>query len=193
MCLIFQDEKERRRIMAKFVGKGLSDGEKVAYFADVMTKEEVVEWLRGYDIDVTDEIAANNLVVQDSVSAYCPDGIFVPDEMLDRLKAFYNQSIDDGYKFARGSGEMSWALKGILGSERLMEYESWLNVVFQTHPITGICQYDASKFSGSLIMDALKVHPMMIVKGQIVHNPYYMSPELFLKEFSNRAENKTKA
>ncbi len=186
MCLVFQDEKERRQIMSKFVGTGLLCKEKVAYFADVMTKEEVVDWLKEISPNISEEIAANNLFVQDTLSAYCPDGKFVPDEMLDRLIAFYNDSIENGYGNVRASGEMSWALKGIPGSEKLMEYESRLNIVFKTYPITGICQYDANKFSGALIMDALRVHPMMIVKGQIVHNPYYLSPELFLEEFRNR-------
>ena len=192
MCLIFQDENERRKIMAKFIRKGLSDGEKVAYYADVMTPKEVVDWLQGFDINVTGEMASNNLVVQDSLTTYCPNGKFVPDEMLEQLKAFYLQSIEEGYTHVRASGEMSWALKGIPGSERLIEYEAWLNVVFQTHPVTGICQYDANKFSGALIMDVLKVHPMMIVKGNIVHNPYYLTLELFLKELSTRSKNKAK-
>jgi hypothetical protein len=190
MCLIFQDETERRKIISKFLEKGLLEQEKVAYFADVMTKEEVVEWLRGCDINITEELAASNLVVLDSVSAYCPEGKFVPEEMLGRLKSFYNESVAKGYRQGRVSGEMSWALKGIPGSDRLMEYEAWVNEVFKTHPVTAICQYDANKFSGTLIMDVLKVHPMMIVKGQIVHNPYYMTLELFLKEFSSRIENK---
>ncbi len=187
MCLIFQDETERRQIMSKFVAKGLADGERVAYFADVMTKEEVIDWLREADIDVPEEMAQSNLVVQDTFTAYCPEGRFVTGEMLDRLKAYFSESIAAGYSLARVSGEMSWALKGIPGSERVMEYEAWVNVVFKTHPITAICQYDANKFSGSLIMDALMVHPMMIVRGQIVHNPYYRSPEAFLAEFNSRS------
>jgi len=191
MCLIFQDENERRKIISKFLEKGLLEHEKVAYFADVMTKEEVVDWLRGCDININEAMAANNLTVQDSVTAYCFEGKFVPEEMLGRLKVFYNDSFAQGYSQGRVSGEMSWALKGIPGSDRLMEYEAWVNEVFKTHPITAICQYDANKFSGAMIMDVLKVHPMMIVKGQIVHNPYFMSLELFLKEFSGR--NKTKA
>ena len=193
MCLIFQHEIERRNIIAKFLEKGLLEQEKVAYFADVMTRDEVVEWLRGCNINITEEMAATNLVVEDSVTAYCPQGKFVPEEMLGRLKAFYNESVAKGYRQGRVSGEMSWALKGIPGSDRLMEYEAWVNEVFKTHPVTAICQYDANKFSGTLIMDVLKVHPMMIVKGQIVHNPYYMTLDLFLKEFSGRSENKSKA
>ncbi|MCX6270941.1 MAG: MEDS domain-containing protein [Bacteroidetes bacterium] len=186
MCLIFQDEKERRKIISKFLEKGLLEHEKVAYFADVMTREEVIKWLQGCEIDITEAITASDLEIQDSITAYCSGGKFVPAVMLERLKTFYNDFVANGYKHGRVSGEMSWALKGIPGSERLMEYEAWVNEVFKTHPITAICQYDANKFSGTVIMDVLRVHPMMIVRGQIVHNPYYMTTEMFLKEFSTR-------
>jgi hypothetical protein len=190
MCLIFQDEKERRRIVAKFISRGLTDGEEVVYFADVMTREEVVVWLRELEIDISNEIALSNLIVQDTRTAYCPNGKFIPDEMLERLKSFCIQSNGHGYTNVRVSGEMTWALKGIPGSKKLMEYEARVNEVLKTHPITAICQYDAARFSGYWILDALKVHPLMIVRGQIVHSPYYMGPDLFLKEFSDRVENK---
>ncbi len=193
MCFIFQDEKERRKIITKFLGKGLQEQENVAYFADRMTREEVIDWLKGFDVDITGAITANNFGVHDSTDTYCPNGKFIPVEMLDRLKTFYNDSFAKGFTQGRVSGEMSWALRGIPGSDRLMEYEAWVNEVFKTHPITAICQYDANKFSGSLIMDVLKVHPMMIVKGQIVYNPYYMQLELFLKEFFDRNENMPKS
>jgi hypothetical protein len=188
MCMIFQDETERRRIIGKFIGTGLATGEKVAYFADVMTKEEIIDWLKGMDINVTDELASNHLHVQDTLTAYCPGGKFVVEDMLGRLKAFYDESVEQRYRQARVSGEMSWALRGLPGSDRLMEYEAWVNVVLRTHPLSAICQYDANKFSGALIMDALKVHPMMIVRGQIIHNPYFLAPNVFLEEFSKRSE-----
>ena len=75
---------------------------------------------------------------------------------------------------------------GTPGSDRLMEYEALVNNVLKTHPITAVCQYDANRFSGATIVDVLKVHPMMIVRGQIVRNPYYMKPEDFLKDFRER-------
>lgn len=36
-------------------------------------------------------------------------------------------------------------------------------------------------------MDVLSVHPMMIVRGQLVNNPYYIEPEEFLKQLNNRS------
>jgi hypothetical protein len=113
---------------------------------------------------------------------YCPNGKFVPEEMLETLRQFYNFSIGKGYKSCRVSGEMHWALQQISGSERLMEYEALVNNVLVTHPVTAICQYDARKFSGELIIDCLKVHPYMIINGQVIQNPYFLNPEEFLKQ-----------
>jgi hypothetical protein len=182
ICLIFQDETERKTIMAKYVGQGLKDEEKVAYFADTMTKKDVLEWLVESGVDLGKNSSVENLTVQDTMSTYCPGGKFEVNTMLEKLKDFYRTSKEMGYDNGRITGEMSWALKGFPGSDRLMEYESWVNIVFKDYPITAICQYDANKFSGAMIMDALRVHPMMIVRGQIVYNPYYLSPDIFLEE-----------
>jgi len=78
---------------------------------------------------------------------------------------------------ARVTGEMSWALRGYPGSERLMEYEARINKVVQTHPITAMCQYDANKFDGDLIFKALQGHPYMVMNAQLVKNPYYVGAE----------------
>lgn len=81
---------------------------------------------------------------------------------------------------------MSWALKGVPGSDRLMEYEARVNDLLVKYPVTAICQYDARKFDGATILQCLKVHPHMIVHGQIIRNPYYMKTEDFLKEYSSK-------
>lgn len=180
MCLIYTSEKERRRVIERFLQSGILGKEKVSYFADVMTPQEVCDWLHDMEIDLP---ADDRFSVLSAENTYCPNGTFVPESMLNTLRGFYTQAITDNYPNARVSGEMSWALKGIPGSDRLMEYEALVNEVLVTHPVTAICQYDANRFNGATIFDVLKVHPMMIVHGQIVHNPYYMKPQDFLKEY----------
>jgi hypothetical protein len=58
--------------------------------------------------------------------------------------------------------------------------------VTRTYPYTACCQYDARRFDGETIMDVLSVHPVMIVRGQLVKNPYYIEPEIFLSEYATR-------
>lgn len=174
MCLIFRNEAERRRIAARFIESGFLDGEKVGYFADTATVDDVKEWLASMDVDITRAEEEALLSIDPALDVYCPDGTFVPDRMLDTLRSTWNDSVSQGYPNVRVSGEMSWALQGLPGSDRLIEYEARVNQVVESHPVTAMCQYDANKFSGSLIYQALQVHPWMVVNGQVVENPYYL-------------------
>ncbi len=177
ICLVFRDEKERRKIVSKFIKSGVLDNEQVAYFADVAEPFEVVDWLESMGVDLSGALDTPSFSVSGAVETYCPDNTFSPERMWNKLKEAYNESHQRGYSNARVTGEMSWALRGIEGSERLSEYESGINWVVKTHPITAMCQYDDNKFSGKTIYKALQVHPYLVVNGQLVENPYYISEE----------------
>ena len=79
---------------------------------------------------------------------------------------------------------MTWALRCLSDSDRLMEYEALLNTVTDTFPHSGMCQYDARIFDGATLFKVLRVHPYMIVQGQIVNNPFYVRPEEFMAELN---------
>lgn len=181
MCLIYSSEAERRSLIAKFLGSGLADGEKVSYFADSATLEEVHQWFADMGVEIPADGREGQFNVLNAEKTYCPEGKFVPETMLGTLRAYYKQTMGEGYSGGRVSGEMTWALRGIPGSDRLMEYEALVNNVLAEHPITAFCQYDANRFDGATILDVLRVHPMMVVHGQIVQNPYYLKPEDFLR------------
>ena len=183
MCLIYDNDSQCRKIISRFLSGGLASGEQVGYFADSSTPEEVRYWLKEMGVSVPNEGPGGPFNVYTAEKVYCPCGKFVPSEMLAKLKDFYTTAITDGYKGVRVSGEMSWALKNIPGSECLMEYEALVNTILEEYPVTPICQYDARRFNGTTLLNVLRVHPMMIVNGQIVHNPYYMKPEDFLTGF----------
>lgn len=90
-----------------------------------------------------------------------------------------------GFSGSRACGEMTWVLRGIPGSERLLEYEVGLNMIEDDFPRIGMCQYDARLFDGVTLFKVLQVHPFMVAQGQIVRNPFYMKPEEFLKQLKS--------
>lgn len=187
MCVMYRDENERREVISKYIKSGLLNNEKIGYFADTMTPAEVKSWLEEMDVDVPDDLNSKQFSIAIATQTYCPNGQFVVEDMLEVLKGYYNKSIEEGFTGARATGEMSWALRGIPGSDRLLEYEALINTLIDTHPITTVCQYDVSRFDGGIIFDVLQVHPMLIVHGQLVKNPAYVTPDTFLKEFRRRA------
>jgi len=180
VCLLYSDDRERRDEIGAYLSLGLEGREKVGYFADTTAPEEIAAWLAS--AGAAPGAIEEAFRVLDAPGVYCPSGRFEPDEMLATLRRFYEEAIGAGYPGARITGEMTWALRGFPGSERLVEYEARINTLVEATPITAVCQYDARRFDGATILDVLRVHPMMIVHGQIVRNPYYTRPEeLFTK------------
>lgn len=186
MCMIYNSEEERQKIISKFLEGGLSTGEKVGYFVDEMSPDQIREWLAGMGVELPDSEKTDSFSVTSTAETYHPTGIFEPEHMLNNLRTFYETAKEENYPASRVTGEMSWTLKGIPGSDQLMVYEAKLNDVLEKYPVTAICQYDANKFDGATILECLQVHPYMIVHGQIVRNPYYMKADDFLKERAAR-------
>ncbi|MBS0368185.1 MAG: MEDS domain-containing protein [Proteobacteria bacterium] len=176
MCFIFNDDNERRQVLAKYIQSGLDSDEQVAYFVDTMTPDELRAQLRKLGVALPDH-DDRQCILRTAEETYCPDGTFSPDRMLGTLESAWVRSRHDGFKGLRVTGEMNWALRGHPGSELLIEYESRVNQLLRKVPVTAICQYDARLFDGETLYRLLKVHPMMIVDGRVVKNPYYIVAE----------------
>jgi len=180
MCMIFNDDAERRSVIAKYIQSGLDANEQVGYFVDTMSAEDLKRWMRELGVALPDELEGRQYSVAEAAQTYCPDGTFQVERMIDTVGAAYFRSIREGYAGARVAGEMTWATRGLAGSENLAEYECRVNILVRTVPTTAVCQYDARRFDGAMLYDILSVHPMMIVHGQVVRNPYYVEAEDFL-------------
>ena len=113
----------------------------------------------------------------------CIRDSFSPEVMFDTLRGFRAAGDQAGYDGARVSGEMSWALRDIPGHERLLEYEAKVTGVLAECEVTAICQYDAAAWDGATLLHVLRVHPMMVVRGQVVENPFFMQPEDYLRAY----------
>jgi len=77
---------------------------------------------------------------------------------------------------------MEWALVDLPGVEDLIEFETRVNYVVPKYDDTVICAYDLSKFGASVVMDALRTHPVVIVGGLLQENPFFVPPDQFLHE-----------
>ena len=185
VCLIYDSEAQRRRIVCEYLAAGLRQGELVRYIADATTPEQVRSWL----LELVAKLPEDGpLSLFKAESFYCPGGRFDPKELIDGMLPRFDLAQKAGYSGVRSSGEMSWALKGIPGSDRWLEYETLLNTVGGGFPHTGMCQYDARLFDGATLFKVLQVHPFMIAQGRIVRNPFYIKPEEFLAKLEMNRE-----
>lgn len=186
ICYIYNDDDERLEVIAKYLKSGQHAREKLLYLVDAMTSDELITCLERLGVDF-ENARPGDITLADAAPAYCPSGVFKTAEMLEIVKQFYLNSLDEGFAGSRGTGEMSWCLKeGRANHLDIMRYEAQLNYLLAEYPYTACCQYDARKFDGQTIMDVLSVHPMMIIRGQLVKNPYFVDPAIFLKQLEAR-------
>lgn len=176
LCLIYDDEAQRRKIISEYLAAGVKRGELVRYFTDTTAPETIRTWLVEAGAEPRDEESFRIIKAE---NAYCPSGSFVPQQVLDNAVSRYAVAKAAGYTGSRACGEMSWVLRGISGSDRFLEYETGLNLIREDFPFIGMCQYDARLFDGTTLFQILQVHPYMVAQGQIVKNPFYLKPEEF--------------
>ncbi|MGO9313631.1 MAG: MEDS domain-containing protein [Syntrophobacteraceae bacterium] len=193
ICQISSNDEERQESLLKFILSGLQSKERTSCFSDKATEQAVGEYLGNYGISYADAIDSGALTLAGTKDIYFEHGRFDPERMLSILSKYYDDSVAQGYPAARVIGEMTPEVQHVTGGNRLLEYESKVSLLLRDHPVTAVCQYDARSFDGAMIMDILKVHPFMVIRGSVVRNPFFIKPEEFLDQFNCEHSQGTKA
>lgn len=182
ICQIYTDEMERDDSLMKFLLKGIQTGELNACFSANICRDKLAAFFSENGVSL-DEVEKSGLLLRrDPHEVYFLDNRFDPDRMIGLLTNFHKDSQQRHCTGARVIGEMSTEILKVDGGSRLLEYESRVSVLLRERPVTAVCQYDARVFDGATILEVLKVHPMMIVRGSVVQNPFFIPPEEILKD-----------
>jgi PAS domain S-box-containing protein len=190
LCHLYETDKERRTVLAPFLRHGLAGGEKVLYLVDAHTTRVVLDYLRGdasidseHCLDVEPYLSRGQLDILTCDDTYLRGGIFDADRMIALLHAKTERALAEGYPALRAVGEMTWALQGLPGSERLIEYEAALNEFLPTSRCMTLCQYDRRRFDPAVLLDVLRTHPIAIVGTDIYESVYYIPPDEMIGGF----------
>jgi diguanylate cyclase (GGDEF)-like protein len=174
ICYFYGSDEERRHVLPQYIRHGLAERESVDYVADVPARKDLPRALAKLDIPLDDSHFPGLLEALTVKQGYFPDGYFAVDSMLARLRAKYEQRKQAGYAGSRMAGEQTWALRGVPGADQVLECESRINQMLEEIPLTVMCQYDTRKFDGAMLFDVLSVHPVIIVRGHVLRNPFYV-------------------
>lgn len=185
LCCIYEDKKSSLPAIALFVLGGLEQGEKCLYIVDDRTKEDIIRYFKDHDIDIDGYLEKNQIEFLTRKETYLKDGYFDPDEMIDLLKRAEKEALDEGYRGLRVTGEMTWVLTDLLGTEKLMEYEAKLNKFLPGSNVMALCQYNEKRFSPEILTDVLHTHPRVLLQDRLFENPFYLPPDPFLAQLKD--------
>jgi excisionase family DNA binding protein len=160
ICLFFNNPDEQWEMMRPYLLAHLSANEPVLYIQDGTPVERLMELLRAEGLPLEELIARGLLRVLPPTQAYLLSGSFDAHRMVAFMELAIRGALEAGYKRMFITGEMTWSLAGVPGSEQMMSYEGWLNPLIEKYPgVTIVCQYDLKRFKGPSILDALLTHP----------------------------------
>ena len=178
-ALIYRTRAEQFLTTAPFIRSGLERNERCLYIAHDNSIPLVLERFSRFGIDVSAAQEERALVVVTKKETYQKHGIFEPEKMVAELRAEVATTLRMGFSGLRATGEMAWALDTPEALGRLTEYEGILQKEFSSH-LTGLCQYDETRFSSLMLSDMIRIHPKLVLRGGVISNPFLESPERVL-------------
>jgi len=186
LCSIYETKEEHFSVAIPFIRAGLDRGEKCVYVADDGTEDNVREAMHAEGIDVERAVASRALVLTTKEQTYLKRGSFDPDWMFTFWKAATVSAMREGFSVLRATGETEWLLTGSPGIEHWMEYESRVTHTLSENHCFALCQYNRHMLPPEIILDVIRTHPIVIYRGKVCKNFYYVPPDEFLA--ANRAE-----
>src|SRR5712671_75892 len=186
ICAFFNSIDEEHRVLRSFFKDGFDRGEKATHIVDPEKREEHLKRLAEAGINVQGVMDTGQLEVRPWQDAYLRGDHFDQNAMLALIEEVLQSANTAGYPLTRLLAHMEWALLDKPGVDNLVEYETRLNYVLPKYDDAVVCTYDLSKFGGSVTMDIMRTHPVVIIGGILQENPFFVPPDQFLLELRER-------
>ena len=182
VCAFFNGLDEHYRVLRSFIKGGFDHGDKAFHLVDPQRQDEHLRRLADAGIDVDEAIDSGQLEVHPWQDGPLRGDRFDKDTWLAGFEQVLRSGPTAGYAQTRFLAQMEWALEDLPGLEDMIEFESVVNQVVPKYPDAVICSYDLSKFGASMVISALRTHPLVIIGGLLHENPFYVEPDQFLLE-----------
>jgi MEDS: MEthanogen/methylotroph, DcmR Sensory domain len=186
VCAFFHTQDQEDRVLVPFFKEGIDRGEKAFCVLDSKKRMHLLKKLGLAGIEVTSAEKHGQLEVKKWEETYVQEGRFDQDAMLAFIQDVLSQGTEKGFALTRFVARMEWAREYRVGINELVEYETRLNQVLRRFNDPVICVYNLAKFDAGVVLDILRTHPIVIIGDLVAENPFFVPPDVFLRELSER-------
>jgi len=186
VCAFFNSDEEEYRVLLPFIKDGLKSGDKAVHVLNPEQRRDHLQRLAAAGIDPVATQQSGQLELRTNTEVYLPDGRFDQDRMLEVFEQLASGNAKGGFPLSRICCRMDWAVEDRSHVDNVIQFESRVNDVWRRHDDAVICTYHLSQFGGDAVIDIMRTHPMVIVGGILQHNPFFVPPHEFLREYRQR-------
>jgi transcriptional repressor of dcmA and dcmR len=151
LCSLYETDLGRVKLSVPFLADGSRAGSRCFLVASKPTQDLIVSHLEEVFADTRTAINDSRLVITDGIPS--SQGLYAYFEQQ------FLESTRQGDQFIRVLGDMAWAVDKGMSVEDLMKFERRYNhVLAKSFAVVSLCQYDARRFAGTEVLNALKNH-----------------------------------
>jgi hypothetical protein len=185
VCAFFSSQEAEEAVYLPFIQAGIAAGEKCVHILEAERRDEKRAKLGALGIDIAAAEDTGQLELRPWEHAHVVGGHFDQARMLDGL-ARAAASGGNAFGCTRLWSNQEWSLKDIPGVEDILEYEARFNYIWPKYNDVFVCVYDITKYRPNFLMQVLRTHPFSIVDNVLKENPFYVPPDVFLRELHSR-------
>ena len=180
LCSLHQTDEQHHEILRAFWEGGLERHERIIYIADQHTSKPAMSQLERNGIHLQPYMATGQVRIFTVFQSFLHKGVFDPAKATSWLDQEVKRARAEGFEATRIAAEMTWVLRGAVGSERLIDYEVELNRLVQSGMCRILCLYDKRRFSPAVLQYVFASHPAVVLGTAVHRNSYYnVSPAIF--------------
>ncbi|MDE2149096.1 MAG: MEDS domain-containing protein [Gammaproteobacteria bacterium] len=151
LCAFYESDLGRLKLAVPYLADGLRTGDLCYLVASREVQETILENLR-------EVYAGVDAAVDQGRLALC-DGMPSVQKIYEYFERSFVMAMRSGGQALRVLGDMAWFLDEDMGVPELVEFETRYNhSLAHQFPVVSLCQYDARRFSGMGVVNALKCH-----------------------------------
>jgi hypothetical protein len=188
-CAFFDSEDEEYRVLLPFIKDGFARGERAVHVVSPHRHGRHLETLAGAGINAVDAERRGQLDIRLSTETYLHDGRFDQNRMLKAFEEIASLR-EEMYSANRIVCQMDWLCDHHCCMHEVIEFEARINDLWSRRSDTVVCVYDLAKFDSEAVIDVLRTHPLIIVGNTIQQNPFFVPPDVFLRELRGRADTR---
>jgi hypothetical protein len=186
ICAFFNDEDEEYRVLLPFISEGLAIGDKAIHVVGADHSGDHLRRLALSGIDAGGATQRGQLEMRTTADTYLRDGQFDIDRMLAVFERLASGNGPHAFPRSRIVCRMDWAAGSRSLIDAVIEFESRVNALWRDHDDVVICTYRLDQFQGDAVIDILRTHPAVIIRGILQRNPFFTPPQQFLRDLRNR-------
>ena len=186
ICAFFNSDDEEYRVLLPFIKDGFERGDKAVHIVNPDQHDPHLQRLSSAGLDPAAAQQSGQFELRINTDTYLRNGVFDPDQMLETFEQLASRNVKAGFPYSRIVCRMDWAAENSSHVGDLIEFEARVNAVWERHNNAVICSYNLTKFGGDTVIDIMRTHPMVVIGGILLQNPFFLAPEQFLRDFRER-------